>query len=55
MEAYDLSFEKLKIQKGEIASGFGSQGGGIQYELPLPVNLLEDLGLLKEVNINVKK
>lgn len=55
MAASDLSCEKLKIQKGGIANGFGSQGGGIQYELPLPVNLLKDLGLLKGVNINVKK
>ena len=46
MEGYDLSYEDLKIQKGEIKSGFGSTGGGIQYELPLPVDMLEGLGLL---------
>ncbi|MDQ0885077.1 hypothetical protein QFZ81_000165 [Paenibacillus sp. V4I9] len=49
MEGYDLSYNDLKIQKGEIASGFGSIGGGIQYELPLPVGMLEGLGLLEKI------
>ena len=35
--------------QGEIAPGFGSAGGGQQIELPLPVSLLEALGLLKEI------
>lgn len=32
MEAYDLYYDDLKIQKSDIAPGFGSTGGGIQYE-----------------------
>ncbi|MGM0842287.1 MAG: glycohydrolase toxin TNT-related protein [Bacillota bacterium] len=36
-------------QKEEIAPGFGSPGGGIKYELPLPVEWLEELGILKEL------
>ncbi|MBM7691679.1 putative ribonuclease toxin of YeeF-YezG toxin-antitoxin module [Peribacillus deserti] len=50
MDSYDLSFDKLKIQKGEIAKGFDSNGGGIQYELPLPVDMLSGLGLLEKIN-----
>jgi hypothetical protein len=49
MEGYDLSYDDLKIQKGEIARGFRSTGGGIQYELPLPVDILEGLGLLEKI------
>ncbi|ROR29204.1 transposase [Mobilisporobacter senegalensis] len=43
------SYDDLIAYKGEIASGFGSTGGGIQYQLPLPVDILEDLGLLKMI------
>jgi len=50
MEGYDLSYKDLKVQKGEIARGFGSNGGGIQYELPLPVDMLEGLGILIKIN-----
>lgn len=50
MEGYDLSYKDLKVQKGEMARGFGSNGGGIQYELPLPVDMLEGLGILKKIN-----
>jgi hypothetical protein len=48
MRKYRLSFSDLKTYQGKIASGFGEIGGGEQYELPLPVNMLEGLGLLKE-------
>ena len=41
------SYDDLISYKGEIASGFGASGGGIQYQLPLPVDILEELGLLK--------
>lgn len=41
------SYDDLISYKGEIASGFGVIGGGIQYQLPLPVDILEELGLLK--------
>ncbi|WP_411167584.1 hypothetical protein ACH36K_10530 [Clostridium sp. MB05] len=37
------SYDDLISYKGEIASGFGSSGGGIQYQLPLPVDILEEL------------
>ncbi|OXM12980.1 hypothetical protein CGZ75_24235 [Paenibacillus herberti] len=50
MKKFKISFDELKVQKGNIAEGFGSSGGGIQFELPLPVNMLEDLGLLVKVN-----
>ena len=43
------SYDDLKSYKGGIASGFGSEGGGIQYQLPLPVNILEQLGIIKQV------
>jgi hypothetical protein len=46
---YNGDYGKLVTQQGGIAEGFGSSGGGIQYELPLPVGWLEELGLLKEV------
>lgn len=49
MDAYDLTYDDLKIQKGDIAPGFGSTGGGIQYEMPLPVDLLEGLGLIEKI------
>lgn len=41
------SYDDLISYKGEIASGFEASGGGIQYQLPLPVDILEELGLLK--------
>ena len=50
MIKYKLSFDDLKVQKGDIASGFGSSGGGIQYELPMPVEYLIGLKILSKVN-----
>ncbi|MGF7046923.1 hypothetical protein J2T13_001425 [Paenibacillus sp. DS2015] len=50
MKKFKLSYDDLKVQKGHIAEGFGTSGRGIQFELPLPVNMLEDLGLLVKVN-----
>lgn len=43
-------YNKVTAYKGEIAGieGWGI-GGGIQYELPITVDLLERLGLLKEL------
>ena len=41
--------DDLISYKGEIAPGFGSSGGGIQYQLPLPVDILEELGFLKMI------
>lgn len=51
MDAYDLTYDDLKIQKGDIAPGFGSTGGGIQYEMPLPVDLLEGFRLSRKNKI----
>jgi hypothetical protein len=39
-----------KPMQGEIAPGFGGAGGGTQLELPLPVRVLEALGVLKEIS-----
>ncbi|MED3649691.1 TNT domain-containing protein [Heyndrickxia sporothermodurans] len=46
---YNGDYSKVIAQKGEIAKGFGSPGGGIQYELPIPVEWLEGLGMLREI------
>ena len=46
---YGGDYSKLKPQIGEIASGFGTEKGGIQIELPMPVEMLEGLGILSEV------
>lgn len=47
---YNGDYSKVVSQKGGIAEGFGSPpGGGIQYELPLPVEWLEGLELLREI------
>ncbi|MGJ7922913.1 TNT domain-containing protein [Neobacillus sp. LXY-4] len=46
---YNGGYSKVIPHKGVIAKGFGSPGGGIQYELPLPVEWLEGLGMLKEI------
>lgn len=43
------SYDDLVCYKGEIAAGFNSTGGGIQYQLPLPVDMLEDLGIIKKI------
>ncbi|SHO48101.1 glycohydrolase toxin TNT-related protein [Anaerocolumna xylanovorans] len=43
------SYDELKSYQGKIAGGFGSDGGGIQYQLPLPVNILEELGIIKKI------
>lgn len=50
MAEYDLTFNNMKVQKGNIAKGFDSSGGGIQYQLPLPVDMLIGLKILKEIN-----
>jgi hypothetical protein len=49
MNAYQLSFEDLRVQVGPIAPGFGQRGGGTQYLFPLSTDMMERLGLIKEV------
>ncbi|WP_176332610.1 hypothetical protein [Candidatus Enterococcus lemimoniae] len=49
MTKYYLSSEQLILQSGEIALGFNSVGRGIKWQLPMPADLLEKLGLLKIV------
>ena len=47
---YGGDYNRLIPQSGYIAEGFGSSGGGIQIELPMPVDMLEGIGILKEIN-----
>ncbi len=49
MNAYQLSFDDLRVQVGPIAPGFGQRGGGTQYLFPLSTDMMERLGLIKEV------
>lgn len=49
MTTWGLTFDDLTIQRGEIAHGFKSCGGGIQYQLPLPLNMLQDLSMIKSL------
>ena len=47
---YDGDYSKLVSHRGKVAGieGWG-QGGATQYEFPLPIELLVELGLLKEI------
>jgi hypothetical protein len=45
----NITDEQLAVYQGEIASAFNSSGGGIQYQFPLPINLLTGLGLLEKI------
>ncbi len=47
---YKGDYSNIKIYEGEIATGFKVNGGGIQYELPMPVEWLEELNLIKEIH-----
>lgn len=38
-----------QAHRGPIAPGFGASGGGIQVELPLPVNVMIGLGMMREI------
>ena len=49
MNAYQLSFEDLRVQVGPTAPGFGQRGGGTQYLSPLSTDMIEKLGLIKDV------
>jgi len=49
MDYKELDFKDLVTYKGKIADGFGVDGGGIQYQLPLPIDMLIDLKLLEVV------
>jgi hypothetical protein len=49
MSSYEIKIEELIVQKGKIKAAFDATGGGIQYQLPLPVDLLEDLKLLEKI------
>ncbi|WP_339099670.1 glycohydrolase toxin TNT-related protein [Candidatus Enterococcus lemimoniae] len=44
-----LTYDDLIIQASDIASGFGSTGGGIQWQMPLPLEMLTDLGLITKL------
>lgn len=47
---YNIDMEKLEIYGGKIAGHkpFASDGGGMQYQLPLNIKYLKALGFLKE-------
>lgn len=47
---YNIDLEKLDIYGGKIAGhkAFDSEGGGIQYQLPLNIKYLKALGFVKE-------
>jgi hypothetical protein len=47
---FNCDYSKAVVYKGIIAGikGWGS-GGGLQYEFPLKIELLEKLGILKEL------
>lgn len=49
--AHDFNPDRLSSQgyRGSIAPGFGAAGGGVQVQLPLTVDQLIKLGLLKEI------
>ncbi|ROS49461.1 TNT domain-containing protein [Frigoribacterium sp. PhB24] len=51
MDRYTMSWDDIHVQAGTIASAFGERGGGIQYRMPLGVDLLIGLGLLKDITI----
>ncbi|KIU03721.1 TNT domain-containing protein [Frigoribacterium sp. MEB024] len=51
MERYTMSWDDVHVQAGTIATAFGERGGGIQYRMPLGVDLLIGLGLLKDITI----
>jgi hypothetical protein len=46
---YDGDYNKLSTYVGQVAEGFDSTGAGVQYELPLSVEWLEELGLIKKI------
>lgn len=45
---YNIDLNKLDVYEGEIGRAFSSDGGGVQWQFPLPLNYLERLGFLKE-------
>ncbi|MET0735631.1 MAG: TNT domain-containing protein [Microbacterium sp.] len=49
-DTIELYNPSLLTKQGEVAAAFQHQGGGIQMELPLTVNDLLDLGMIREVN-----
>jgi len=46
---YRLTFDDLRVRVGPIAPGFGQPGGGTQYLFPLRADMMEELGLIREV------
>jgi hypothetical protein len=47
---YGGDYSKVIVQSGNIAPGFGTISGGVQYELPMPVDMLESLGLMRKIH-----
>ncbi|MWV55902.1 glycohydrolase toxin TNT-related protein [Streptococcus sp. zg-70] len=46
---YGGNLNNLRTYQGEIAPGFGAIGRGIQTEMPLSVDKLQQLGLLRKI------
>lgn len=42
-------WDRVVVQRGPIAEGFGQPGGGVQYRFPIATDLLERLGILREI------
>ncbi|GAA1875961.1 glycohydrolase toxin TNT-related protein [Myceligenerans crystallogenes] len=49
MSRYNLTWDKMAVQEGPAAAAFGAKGGAVQSLLPMSVELLEGLGVLKEL------
>lgn len=50
VEEYVRRYEvDLHVKSGKIAPAFGASGGGTQWQMPLPIKMLEDLKLVKLV------
>ena len=50
MDAKGLTQKDLIVYEGKIAPGFGADGGGLQWQMPLPIIYLEKLGLLTKID-----
>ena len=49
MANYRLTWDAMHTRSSEVAPGFGDPGGGIQWELPLPLKMLEEIGMVKKL------
>ncbi|MGL4340051.1 MAG: TNT domain-containing protein [Rhodoglobus sp.] len=52
MRRFRLDWDNLVTHRGEVAPAFGSPGGGVQIELPMPAERLVELGLLRRIGVS---